>query len=83
MAGAKGRDVLTCSQFLKLSKYRGMTNTNVLKAHYDIIYKNMVRKNGSSQMDLNCFFDALEELGNRLFLKKEPLFNLKDVLGIL
>jgi hypothetical protein len=44
-----------------------MTNSGLLKAQYDIIYKNVVRKSENTQMDLNSFFDALEELASRLF----------------
>jgi hypothetical protein len=32
-------------------------------------------------MDLNCFFDALEEVGHRLFKKKDPYENLREVLN--
>lgn len=31
-------------------------------------------------MDLNCFFDALEEVGNRLYKRKETYDNLRDVV---
>ena len=43
-----------------------MTNGALLKAHYDLVYKNVVRRSDNSQMDLNSFFDALEELTMRL-----------------
>ena len=57
-----------------------MTNNNVLKAHYDLIYKNLVKQSDLSQMDLNCFFDALEELGQRLFRMKTPYENLREII---
>lgn len=47
-----------------------------MKAHYDIIYKNVVRRSDNNQMDLNCFFEALEELANRLFNHSDPYENL-------
>jgi hypothetical protein len=31
-------------------------------------------------MDLNSFFDALEEVANRLFRKKDPYENLKLII---
>lgn len=57
-----------------------MTNQGLLKAHYDIIYKNVVRKSDSSQMDLNSFFDALEELSMRLYKSKNVFENLNDLI---
>jgi hypothetical protein len=51
-----------------------------LKAHYDIIYKNIVKRSENTQMDLNSFFDALEEVANRLFRKKDPYENLKLII---
>lgn len=32
-------------------------------------------------MDLNSFFDALEEVANRLFRKKNPLDNLREIIS--
>lgn len=58
-----------------------MTNPpSVLKAHYDIIYKNVVRKSDNSQMDLNSFFDAIEELAIKLLQNKR---NQKEKRGVL
>ena len=31
-------------------------------------------------MDLNCFFEALEELANRLFNHQDPYENLREVI---
>ena len=39
-----------------------MTNQTLTKAHYDLIYKNVVRRSENTQMDLNCFFEALEDI---------------------
>jgi len=39
-----------------------MTNSHITTAHYDIVYKNVVRRSENSQMDLNCFFEALEDI---------------------
>ena len=54
-----------------------------MKAHYDIIYKNMVRRSDNNQMDLNCFFEALEDLANRLFSHADPYDNLQEVIEII
>ena len=34
-------------------------------------------------MDLNCFFEALEELANRLFDHEDPFENLNKVIQII
>jgi len=57
-----------------------MTNGSLLKAHYDLIYKNVVRKSDNTQMDLNSFFDALEELTTRLYKGKEVFENLSELI---
>jgi len=54
-----------------------------MRAHYDIIYKNIIRKSDNTTMDLNCFFDALEEVGFRLFKKKDPYENFREVIQTL
>ncbi len=48
LAGTKGCDSITSNQFQRLSKFQGMTSSGLLKAHYDIIYKNVVRKSENS-----------------------------------
>ena len=57
-----------------------MTSSSLLKAHYDIIYKNTVRKSDNNQMDLNSFFDALEEVGNKLYKSRNTYDNLRHVI---
>ena len=54
-----------------------------MKAHYDIIYKNVVRRSDNNQMDLNCFFEALEELANRLYNHADPYDNLQEVIEVI
>ena len=66
-----------------MSKYPGLTNNHILKAHYDIIYKNVVRRSDNNQMDLNCFFEALEELANRLYNHQDPYDNLQEVVEVI
>ena len=34
-------------------------------------------------MDLNCFFEALEDLANRLFNNQDPYDNLQEVIAII
>lgn len=82
LAGTKGSDAISSSQFQRLSKLPGLTNSGLLKAHYDIIYKNIVRKSENSQMDLNSFFDAVEELASRLIRSKDPYDNISDLLTL-
>jgi len=72
LAGQRSYDFITNNQFQKLARYQGLTNAQVVKAEYDIIYKNVVRRSDNNQMDLNCFFEALEELANRLFSTNTP-----------
>jgi hypothetical protein len=48
-----------------------MTSSHITTAHYDIVYKNVVRRSENSQMDLNCFFEALEDIAQRLCNNKQ------------
>ena len=58
-----------------------MTNQNLTKAHYDLVFKNVVRRSENAQMDLNSFFEALEELAQRLYHnKKNTHDNLTDLI---
>ena len=34
-------------------------------------------------MDLNCFFEALEDLANRLYNHQDPYYNLQEVIEII
>jgi len=52
-----------------------MTNNNITKAHYDIIYKNVVRRSENTQMDLNCFFEALEDIASRLYSNRRDTYD--------
>ena len=83
LAGQRSYDFITNSQFQKLSKYPGLTNNLIVKGHYDLIYKNVIRRSDNSQMDLNCFFEALEELANRLFDYEDPYDNLYKLISLL
>jgi len=58
-----------------------MTNAHISKAHYDIIYKNVVRRSENSQMDLNCFFEALEDIALRLYSNRRDTHeNLTEII---
>lgn len=48
LAGQKSYDFITSSQFQRLSKLQNMTSSNLTKAHYDLIYKNVVRRSENS-----------------------------------
>jgi hypothetical protein len=43
----------------------------------------VVRRSDNNQMDLNCFFEALEDLANRLFNNQDPYDNLQEVVEII
>ena len=60
-----------------------MSNANMQKAHYDLIYKNVVKRSENSQMDLNCFFEALEDIAQRLYTgrKSEIYENLSELIN--
>lgn len=53
-----------------------MMSTNLSKGNYELIFKSVVLRSDSTQMDLNCFFEAIEELAIRLFGNKDPYDNL-------
>jgi len=58
-----------------------MTNNNITKAHYDIIYKNVVKRSENTQMDLNCFFEALEDIALRLYANRKDTYeNLHSII---
>ena len=48
LAGQKSYDFITTTQFQKLSKFQNMSSTHIQKAHYDIIYKNVVKRSENS-----------------------------------
>ena len=81
LAGQKNYDFITSNQFQKLAKFQNMTNNNITKAHYDIIYKNVVRRSENTQMDLNCFFEALEDIASRLYSNRRDTYdNLNSII---
>ena len=80
LGGVKSPEFISSSQFQRLSKLRGMTNGKIVKASYDIMYKNVVNRSDSKLMAMEHFFDALEILAAKLF-KKETLFDsLNDLI---
>lgn len=81
LAGQKNYDFITSNQFQKLAKFNNMTNNNITKAHYDIIYKNVVKRSENTQMDLNCFFEALEDIALRLYANRRDTYeNLHSII---
>ena len=81
LAGQKSYDFITSTQFQRLSRFVNMTTGSLTKAHYDLIYKNVVRRSENSQMDLNCFFEALEDLAQKLYSSKRSAYeNLTDLI---
>jgi hypothetical protein len=80
LGGVKSPEFISSSQFQRLSKLRGMTNGKIVKASYDIMYKNVVNRSDSKLMAMEHFFDALEILAAKLF-KKETMFeSLNDLI---
>lgn len=80
LGGVKSPEFISSSQFQRLSKLRGMTNGKIVKASYDIMYKNVVNRSDSKLMAMEHFFDALEILAAKLF-KKETLYeSLNDLI---
>lgn len=67
LAGQTGQN-LTISKFGKIAKVPGMTNDNFMKPHFDITFKHILSQKGAATMDLEIFFDALEYLGEQLFI---------------
>ena len=58
-----------------------MTTQSVTKAHYDLTFKNVVRRSESAQMDLNCFFEALEEIASKLNPNRKNVYeNLSELI---
>ena len=67
LAGCRSSFTISSSKFSKLSKLKGLVSEQVMKAHYDIIYKNALTKTGVGLMTLDVFYDALEILAQKLF----------------
>ena len=79
LSGNKNYDFLTLQQFLRLSRIQGLL---LPKSEYEAVYKSVVVSSDSSQMDLNCFFEAIEELAGKVFANKDPYDNLLRVITI-
>ena len=43
-----------------------------MKADFDIVYKNVIRKSETNQMDFYIFLDSLEVISSKV-MKNEPL----------
>jgi len=67
LAGQSGQN-LTISKFGKMAKVPGMTSDTFMKPHFDITFKHIISQKNASTMDLDIFFDALEYLGEQLFM---------------
>lgn len=63
---------MTLYQFQKLSRVP-FGNPSVIKADFDILYKNAIRRNqainenATNTMDLYVFMEAIEMLSNKLY----------------
>jgi hypothetical protein len=66
IAGIKKTYVITASQFQKLGRFPELTRPDFIKAHYDIVFKEVIRKNDSNYMNCEEFFNAIELVVMRL-----------------
>ena len=49
------------------------------KADLDICYKNMARKYDTSALDLHAFFDAIEQLSQKIYKEEEDFESSLDL----
>ena len=81
IGGGRNPEVLTLGQFQKLAKVPWGGNPNVIKADFDILFKNALRRasvmseqaSPGNAMDLYVFMDALEMLTIKLYPACKPL----------
>lgn len=63
----KGSDYICSAQFQRLYKLIGPQNQQQLtKANLDLLFKNICKRAEAQAMDLNSFFEAIEEICIRL-----------------
>jgi len=67
LAGVKKTDFLTASQFQRLGRFPELTRSHFIKAHYDIVFKEVTRKNDSNYMNWDEFFNALELVVTKMY----------------
>lgn len=67
LSGSKHYDFLTITQFQRIQKIPGFEFSKLVKGEYELVYQNVVMRSENNQMDLNCFFEGIEELANRMF----------------
>ena len=53
-----------------------------MKAQYDIIYKNTIKKHDITTMDLNAFFDAVEIVANKVINSGSAYEDLRELLAL-
>lgn len=53
-----------------------------MKAQYDIIYKNTIKKHDITTMDLNAFFDAIEIVANKVINSGSAYEDLRELLSL-
>ena len=68
VGNGKSGEYITLYQFQRLAKVPSFTkNGTVIKADFDICYKNALRKNELTQMDFYSFLDAVEVLAGKVY----------------
>ena len=73
----KKTDQITLFLFQKLSKVPGFLSKigsgGIMKADYDILFKNITKKYEVQTMDIYCFFEAVEALCFKIYREAESL----------
>ena len=85
LQGQKVSDSINLNQFQRLSLEKGMTNSNLTKAHYYLIFKNVCRRVEAQTLDLVAFSEAIQEIAAKLFStsKRSHYEHILDTLAIL
>ena len=72
LGGLKDPEYLTSSQFQKLARYPGLTNSHpdpklrLVKAQYSLMYTEVTRKNDTGLLSMEEFFTIINMMSKRL-----------------
>ena len=78
LAGVKKSETITASQFQKLGRFPELTRPDFTKANFDIIFKEVTRKNETNYMNCEEFFTAIELLVWKIYNWSYSYENLKE-----
>ncbi len=82
LGGLKNPDTLTSSQFQKLGRYPELTGPKLVKAQYDILYRQVTSENGGV-MGLEEFFNAMEQMADKLGNAESLYDKMMDLLHLI